>query len=160
MELELFVALKNEITTQLGDKIKHIALWNNQFEHSNNQQDEQAFLYPCVFLEFSQGDFKNLSQGVQQFNITITTHLGFESYKTDDIEILSIKQDLYKVIQRFRNEYFDKITRVSERPDYDHDNIQVFETDYTTTGKDYSKDIRPSILVNPSLLLSATTITL
>ncbi|MCD6017273.1 MAG: hypothetical protein K0S53_394 [Bacteroidetes bacterium] len=160
MELELFVALKNEIATKLGDKIKHIALWNNQFYHSNVELDEQAFDYPCVFLEFSQSNFRNLSQGVQQFDITISTHLGFVSFKTDDVEILTIKQELYSVIQRFRNEYFDKLTRVSDRPDYDHDNVQVFVTEYTTTGKDYTKDIRPSVLVTPLLDLSASTISL
>lgn len=160
MELELHQALVSEIRTKLPE-IKTIALFNNQFIHSNGTlQDENSFLYPCVFLQYSQGNFIDLSQGVQQYELTITSHLGFESYKTEDLDVLRLKQDLYKVIQRFRNENLSRLTRVSERQDFDHDNIQVYLTDYLTTGKDFDRDIRPTYQVSPSLILSATTITL
>jgi hypothetical protein len=162
MELELYTALKDEIQTRLPE-IKYVALFNNQFIHSNGvQRNENAFLYPCVLLEFSQSNFRDLSQGVQQFDITVTTHLGFESYKDEDTDVLRLKQELYKVVQRFRNGYFSKLTRIAERQDFDHDNIQVFVTEYLTTGKDFDKDTRPTATMSTgtTLTISATTITL
>lgn len=138
MEKELYIALKKEINKKLP-KIKTVGLFNNQFESENK---ENAFLYPCVFIQFQPNDFKDLSMGVQQFEMTITAHLGFESYKDEDVEILEIKQELYKVMQRFQDGYFSMMTRVAERPNYNHDNIHVYETDYKVTGKDFTADTR------------------
>ncbi len=160
MELELYTALKAEIKNQIPE-IKHVGLFNNQFVHSNGaERDEHPFLYPCVFIEFSNQVFTDLLVGVQEVELIVSTHLGFESYKDEDTDILRIKQDLYSVVQRFRNEYFARLTRVAERQDFDHNNIQVYVTDYLTRGKDFTKDLRPTTSVTPTLFVSATTITL
>lgn len=156
MELELYNALKKEIEDKLPE-IKTVRLFNNQFESMNV---ENAFSFPCVMLQFQSTGFRELSQGVQQFDMTVTTHLGFESYKDEDTDILRLKQDLFKVVNRFRNEYFSRLLRVDERPNYNHSNYQVFETDYKTTGKDFTTDIRPSteVEVVPSISPSIVTI--
>ena len=162
MELGIYTALRTQIETHLGDRIKHVRLFNNQFERSNDDKGgvENAFPYPCVFLQFSDKSFKDLLKGVQQVEMTLTTHLGFESYKTEDTEILQLKQDLYVIVQRFVTGYFDKVTRTSEIQDFDHSNIQVYRTEYRVAGKDYDKDTRATIQVTPTLTLSATTIQL
>lgn len=156
MEKELYIALKQEIERDLPE-IKTVKLYNNQFE---NESTENAFLYPCCLLQFQANGFKELSQGVQQFDMTVTTHLGFESYKDEDVDILRLKQDLFKVVNRFRNEYFSRLLRVDERPNYNHSNVQVYETDYKTTGKDFTDDIRPSKTVTaiPVVTPSITTL--
>lgn len=151
MHLELFNTLKKHIEDNIPE-IKNVRLFNNQFNRDNV---ENAFLYPCCMLQFNSSNFKELSQGVQQCDIMITTHLGFESYKDEDTDVLRLKQDLYKVVNRFRNDTFSRILRVSERENFDHDNIQVYETDYMTTGKDFRDDIRPSIPVLASYAMSA-----
>lgn len=155
MELELYNALKKEIETKLPE-IKTVRLFNNQFE---SMDVENAFAFPCVMLQFQVNGFRELSQGVQQFDMTVTTHLGFESYKDEDMDILRLKQDLFKVVNRFRNENFSRLLRVEDRPNYNHSNYQVFETDYKTTGKDFTTDIRPGVEVEatPSLTPSITT---
>ena len=156
MELELFIALKKEIEDKLPE-IKTVKLYNNQFE---SESVENAFLYPAVMIQFQSNGFKELSQGVQQFDMTVTTHLGFESYKSEDTEVLRLKQDLYKVVNRFRNEYFSRLLRVEERPNYNHNNIHVYETDYKTTGKDFTTDIRPNkdVTTTPVVTPSITTL--
>ena len=156
MEKELYIALKQEIERELPE-IKTVRLYNNQFE---NESTENAFLYPCCFLQFQANGFKELSQGVQQFDMTVTTHLGFESYKDEDVDILRLKQDLYKVVNRFRNEYFSRLSRVDERPNYNHSIIQVYETDYKTTGKDFTDDIRPNKDVTATPVVTPTLTTL
>lgn len=156
MELELYIALKKEIETKLPE-IKKVGLYNNQFE---NESTENAFGYPCVFIQFQSNGFKELTNGVQQFDMTITTHLGFESYKDEDTDILRLKQDLFKVVNRFRNENFSRLLRVEDRPNYNHNNIQVFETDYNTTGKDFTTDIRPNVNVTAIPVVTPTITTI
>jgi hypothetical protein len=143
VELNLYIAIKAEIEAKLPE-IKTVRLFNNQFE---NENVENPFLYPCCFLQFTPLEFKDYANGVQQFNMNVTTHLGFESFKDEDTDILRLKQDLYNVVQRFRNTEFSRLLRVAERPNYNHSNIQVYETDYLTSGKDFTKDTRPSKLV-------------
>jgi hypothetical protein len=156
VEKELYISLKQEIERELPE-IKTVKLFNNQFE---NESTENPFLYPCCLLQFQANGFKDLSQGVQQFDMTVTTHLGFESYKDEDVDVLRLKQDLYKVVNRFRNEYFSRLLRVDERPNYNHSNVQVYETDYKTTGKDFTDDIRPNkdVIATPVVTPTLTTL--
>jgi hypothetical protein len=149
VELALYTALKAHIISELPE-IKSVRLWNNQI---NREEDENAFLYPIVFLQFQPLEFRELSQGVQQFDMIVTTHLGFESYKDEDTYVLELKQKVFKAVNRFRNEYFSRLLRVAERPNFDHPNIQVYETDFRTTGKDFTTDIRPTIttIIDPEV---------
>jgi hypothetical protein len=152
MELALYTALKTHILTELPE-IKSVRLWNNQ---PNRESEENAYLFPIVFLQFSPDAFTELSQGVQQANITVTTHLGFESYKDEDTYILTLKQSLYAAVQRFRDGNFSKLLRIAERPNFDHNNIQIYETDYLTVGKDFTVDLRPSTQVTAVSAITAT----
>lgn len=149
MYLELYTELKKHIANELPN-IKNVRLFNNQF---NREDVENGFLYPCVMIQFSSQNFRELSQGVQQCDITVTLHLGFESYKDEDTYILEMKQDLYKVVNRFRDGNFSRLSRTAERQNFDHNNIQVYEMDFLTTGNDFRDDIRPTIPVNPFLTL-------
>lgn len=149
MELALYTALKTHILSELGSQLKGgVRLFNNQFE---NENVENAFLYPIVFLQFQPLEFRELSVGVQQFDMTVTTHLCFESYKDEDTDILNLKQSLYQTVNRFRGGdlNFSRLLRRAERPNYNHSNVQVYETDYFTTGKDFTTDTRPSTSVTP-----------
>jgi hypothetical protein len=158
MELELYTALKAHIQTELP-QIKTVGLFNNQFQHLlSAHPDENPFLYPCVFIGMKPHTFKDLGMGVQEFDLSLTTHLGYESYKTEAEEILALKQQLYLTVQRFQNGYFTKLLRREETPDFNHPNIQVYQTTYTTHGKDYSGDLRnKTITTTARLALTATT---
>lgn len=126
----------NDLKTRLGtiQGIKHVGLWNNQFARENV---ENAFLYPCVFIQFTNSNFRELTRGVEQFDSIITLHIGFESYKTEDTFILQLKQDVYKAVHRFQpNTGCSMLLRVDEREDFDHPNVQDYQQDYKTTIKD------------------------
>lgn len=150
-QLVIFNKLKEQLS--LIEGIKHVALWNNQFEREN---EENAFLYPCCFIEFNNSNFVNLTLGVQQFDSVITIHLGFESYKDEDTFILQLKQDVYKVVHTLQcGVSASKLLRIDERQNFDHDNIQDYQTDYKTTIKD--ADASPSTLsATPTLALTTT----
>lgn len=150
-QLVVYNKLKEVLSQVHG--LKTVGLWNNQFERENV---ENAFLYPCCFIEFNNDNFVDLTQGVQQFDSIITLHLGFESYKDEDTFILQLKQDVYKAIHTLQcGVSASKLLRVAERQNFDHDNVQDYQTDYKTTIKD--ADASPTYLTaTPTLTLTAT----
>jgi hypothetical protein len=154
MELQLYNALITNINNNLPE-IKTVKLYNNQLERENV---ENPFLYPAIFIEFTDKQFNELSQGVQQINMIVNIRLCFASYKDEDTDILRLKQDVYKVINRFRNEYFSRLLRVSEEQNYDHNNIQQYIIGYKTTGKDFFDDIRPTINVTATASITGAII--
>lgn len=150
-QLVVFNKLKSTLSSIQG--IKHVALWNNQLD---NEKEENAFLCPAVFIEFNNANFKDLTEGVQQFDSIITLHLIFESYKDEDTFILQLKQDVYKATHTLQcGVSASKLLRVDERQNFDHDNVQDYQTDYKTTIKD--ADASPVYLsATPTLTLTTT----
>ena len=140
MEKELFEQLRKNILYYLPE-IKHVALWNNQFIRSNGTntdgRKQMQFNYPAVFIQFSDSTFRQLSLGVQEFEIEVTLHLGYKSLETEDLTILWLKEQLYWVVQRFQEGSFARMSRVKEEWDYDHDNVTVLKMQFHTYGKDY-----------------------
>lgn len=135
--------LYTELRTQLESisGIKYVRLWNNQFEHEN---DNEAFQYPCAFIEFEPTECKNLLSGVQQYDFIVCIHLGFESYKTEDIDILDIKQEVFSKLHRFNStsKMFSLLLRDSDTQNFDHPNVQNYEIRFKVTGKDFEADSR------------------
>ena len=148
-QLIVYNELKKALSTIQG--IKTVGLWNNQFDR---ESEENAFLYPCVFIEFNNSGFKDLTVGVQQFDSIITLHLGFESYKDEDTFILQLKQDVYKKVHTLQcGVSASKLLRIDERQNFDHSNVQDYQTDYKTTIKD--ADASPNNLsASPTLTLT------
>jgi hypothetical protein len=160
MEKELYINLRQQIIDKLPD-IQHVALWNNQFNRSNgNTSDtrvEKPFNYPCVFIEFAYSEFRQLSLGVQEFDLEVILHLGFKSYETEDLDILDLKQRLYYWVQRFQQGNFARLSRVSETWDYDHDNITELIMQFHTRAKDTSRYVlKDNILGTQSVDLVLT----
>ena len=133
MQLAIYNALKARIST-LQD-LKYVALWNNQYER---EDVNVAFGYPNCFIEFPDAQYLDNLQGQQQGTLQINLHLGFESYKTEDTEILQLKQDLNTLIHGWSTPYNSRFLRRSEVQSNDHTNIQEFIITYTMQGFDYS----------------------
>src|ERR1035437_215457 len=97
MQYEYYNALVKHINTTLPE-IKSVRLWNSQ---NLNEKVENAFLYPIVFIEFKDQTYTNIGEHVQMFNETVCFHLGFESYKDIDADILTLKQRLHYVLMNW-----------------------------------------------------------
>lgn len=139
MQLELYNALKTQIETLTT--LKYVALWNNQFERENVNI---PFGFPCCFIEFADIVYSDLLNGTQMFSMNVKLHLGFESYKTEDTDILSLKQDLHAKVHTFSQGYNTKLLRREETQNFDHDNVQEYIIAYAVSGKDYSKSTLPT----------------
>ena len=150
-QLVVFNELKNVLGNVQG--LKTVGLWNNQFER---ESEENAFLYPCCFIEFNNDNFKDLTQSVQQYDSIITLHIGFESYKDEDTFVLQLKQDIYKSVHTLQcGVSASKLLRVAERQNFDHTNVQDYQVDYKTTIKDADANVAGT-QVTPILTLTVT----
>ena len=147
----LFYAIKaaiEAIPLVNGQKvIRHVDMWNNQFEHEN---ENRSFRFPCVFIEFVPQDFRDLMGGVQQYDMNVVLHIGFDTKERTNLEIFSIKRKVHVAVEGLYAEYqseksfFSVLGRISDEIDNDHDNVQDHRVTYFTTGKDFSTDSRPT----------------
>ena len=149
MQLQIYNALKARISTL--QSLRYVALWNNQFER---EDVNVPFNYPCCFIEFPAADYIENLQGQQQGTMTIALHLGFESYKTEDTDILQLKQDLNQLVHGWSTPYNSKFLRRSEVQSADHTNIQEFIITYTMQGFDYSASSQPTTEANVNTLIT------
>ena len=149
MQLAIYNQLKARISTL--QSLKYVALWNNQYEREN---ENVAFGYPNCFIEFPAADYIENLQGQQQGTMTIALHLGFESYKTEDTDILQLKQDLNQLIHGWSTPYNSKFLRRSEVQSNDHTNIQEFIITYTMQGFDYSASSLPTTIADVNTLIT------
>jgi hypothetical protein len=86
--------------------------------------------------------------------MSIALHLGFESYKTEDTDILQLKQDLNQLIHGWSTPYNSRFLRRSEIQSADHTNIQEFIITYTMQGFDYSAMNGPTTEVLVTTLIT------
>lgn len=139
MERDLYNALRSQIEYYLPE-VKYVRMWNNQFARSNGTgtdgRKQSAFGYPCVFIQFHDSVFRQLSLGIQEFDVEISLYLGFKSFETEDEDILDLKERLYWVAQRFQQGNFARLSRVTEEWDYDHDDVSVLRMQFHTRGMD------------------------
>jgi len=149
MQLAIYNQLKARISTL--QSLKYVALWNNQFER---EDINIPFNYPCCFIEFPSADYIENLQGQQQGTMSIALHLGFESYKTEDTDILQLKQDLNALIHGWSTPYNSRFLRRSEIQSADHTNIQEFIITYTMQGFDYSSSSLPTTEVLVTTLVT------
>lgn len=149
MQLAIYNALKARISTL--QSLKYVALWNNQFER---EDVNVPFNYPCCFIEFPAADYIENLQGQQQGTMTIALHLGFESYKTEDTDILQLKQDLNQLVHGWSTPYNSRFLRRSEVQSADHTNVQEFIITYTMQGFDYSASSQPTTEANVNTLIT------
>jgi hypothetical protein len=112
------------------------------------------FNYPCCFIEFSNADYIENLQGQQQGTLSIALHLGFESYKTEDTEVLQLKQDLNALVHNWSTPYNSRFLRRSEVQSFDHTNIQEFIITYTMQGFDYTASSLPITSATVTMLIT------
>ena len=131
MQLALYNALKTRLEAITA--LKYVALWNNQFER---EDVNVSFNYPCAFIEFTDISYVDDLQLRQRCSMTVNIHVGFESYKTEDTSILTLKQTINKALHGKSLPNITKMLRRSETQNFDHTNIQEYIIGYEITGLD------------------------
>jgi hypothetical protein len=148
MQLSIYNDLKQRISTLAA--LKYVALWNNQFER---EDVNVPFGYPCCFIEFADTSYVDDLNLRQRGTLQINIHLGFESYKTEDTDILQLKQDLNELIHGWSTPNNTKFLRRSETQNFDHTNIQDYIISYQVTGLDVTSVNLPTADATVSTLI-------
>lgn len=147
VKTDLYLAVKKRVLNTTG--VKHFALFNSQFD---NIEQEQLFPFPCVFLEFADLQYETVAKGGQKGDFILRLHVGFESVATEDLQLLELLEELHQKIQGFGNEgesedgFFLPMNRVSEAQDTNHDNITVWQVEYSSLVHDNSGHVNNGLI--------------
>lgn len=144
---DLFLAIQTKITTEVPS-ITYVRVFNNQFENAVNENNTYDFPMPCVFVEFvNEQEPKQLGEGVQLFEpLLVKLHLGVNELDSADgnldqnLQIFTLKDSLFKAMNKFEPDKASVFIRVAEAQDYDHTNIYVFTQTYKTTWVDFNRE--------------------
>lgn len=146
---QLYLDIRNRIETECTD-ILFVRLFNNQFERSNNdeftQNDEQAFPYPCVFIEFpDENNAISSSYGARRLEVLVRVYIGFESYKHEDVEIFDIAGSVYKALDGWNASTSSTLQYVAQRMDYNHNNVYIYQYDFRCQFEDATNYIKDKL---------------
>lgn len=147
---DVFVAMRTKLFADIPD-LKTVRLYNNQFERMN---EESAFDFPCVFIQYSTLASNDLGQGVRCIDFVITLHLGFERLDLsqggvkyngvvvpEEIGFFEFQNDVYKSMNHFRPAGCSAMQVSEQRTDDDHNNVYVHQIDFICSGIDQATDV-------------------
>ena len=152
---DVFVALRTKLFADIPD-LKTVRKWNNQFERMN---EESAFDFPCVFIDFSTLASNDLSQGIRTINFVITLYLGFERLDLsqggvkyngvvmeEELGFFEFQNDVYKSVNHFRPAGCSALQAQDDRTDADHNNVYVHQMDFICSGIDQATDVTNTLI--------------
>lgn len=170
----MFRFLIEDIMTKIGadlPEFKTVALFNDDF-NKNEQGLTDIIKFPALFIGFPEGvTFTDGGAGVQKtseivlrFYIAKSLTKGRASNNTTVLDLLDLKQKVYKTFQGYKSNGFNTFKRRSEQTDEARTNFYVFIQDYTTDILDDTKyvdggatthqitalDITDDIVINPA----------
>ncbi len=130
--------LYEELREQLEDSITgvHVRLWNNQVRLSEEGQ-QIPFTFPAVFIDFPTIVWQQMGKGVQNTEVMVVRlYVCYESFHTseneEDLEIFTLREDVYMALQDFKPTASSKLQRIAEQTDPNHTNVYVWVMDYQT----------------------------
>jgi hypothetical protein len=126
----IYTDLKSRIETLT--QIKTVGLFNNQFA---NENQEKPFVYPAVFIEFSDITFETENQGIKKIKLETTLHVGMRQL-VEDLELFDIVQAVSAVVDGYTPDYSTPYIKVREVHDVDHDNVLVWNIVFVSTVTD------------------------
>jgi hypothetical protein len=135
-------------------KVKFVGLWSN-----NEEQMDIPDLLPAIYIEFLPAQYRELTNGIQDFDIDIKLHIIFESYKDVDLDVLALEDKVFSVVHKKQYGFWGQLIRVSDQQDFDHTNVQEFSQIYRARScKTYTADNRPTNAVQTAPVVNSTSI--
>ncbi|MDQ3534628.1 MAG: hypothetical protein M3421_03275, partial [Bacteroidota bacterium] len=123
----LFEQIRDRLIAQVP-ALKTVDMFNSQYDRSNNDNTEQniqePFDYPACFISFENITWVGISSGVQDAQVTVRLHIGF-THLVEFLPVFDLVQSIHLVLAGFGDSYFTSLTRVAEKPNFDHNNVYV-----------------------------------
>lgn len=138
----IYLGIKSRLESEVTS-LQTIRLFNDQFNKSNTEAIEQAFAYPCCFIEFI-NDAPMVSQGAgaKRLEVEVRLHIGFESYELEDITIFDLVESIQIALDGYSTTSFTPLTYLAQRMDYNHNNVYIYQLEYTCIYEDDSSYIK------------------
>lgn len=130
--------LKNLKDVNDNQVIKHFDLWNLNVEFI---EQETPFNMPAVFIEFAAIDWKTLSGGIQQADITVMLHVitrwhgtaaDGASTREDALAYFDLLDQINKAMFGLKGEGFSAFKRVKSFTNHNHEEIIESIESYST----------------------------
>ena len=171
MTTEIYNTVKNALSTILGADsyplFKTVMLWNSQTDHVLAEaNDSYPWLSPACFIEFNNINCTNLSKKaqIQQCDYDMILHIVHDLRMNEDVSILDSKLKAYQKIQTLEFAMTEpttgRLTRISENPNYDNNELQVYEQSYHSTYNDFSAVPIPNTGMVSNLIINQTIVTI
>jgi len=167
MQRELIDKVIARVKSELP-QFKTVDIYNNQFD----KQDAgviDSFRFPAIFLSFPNGAEYSEHGGKTQRaeDLTVRFYIADELTKSrlsiskTVLEIMDLKQEVFKVFHGWGADCIKTFSRVYEETDEDRTNYYVFIQDYNTNVTDGSNyidqgaevtlglDLTPELIINP-----------
>ena len=138
----VYEAIRARIESECPD-VAHVRVWNNQLALME-AREQLAFNFPADFIEFTENEYSQLGEGIQECNGLITLHICDNFYNGDDIEenlqIFDIKTDVFKALNDWKSTTArtSPFMRVNEAQDTEHSNVYHFIQTYAVRWQDAS----------------------
>ena len=133
MRKQLYLAVIERlktITNYLNQPIiEYYDLWNHNVEFI---EQETAFNFPAVFIEFAPINWKNLSMQVQESDVVIKLHVvtRWENISADGsnsqeqaLELFDLLDSIKKALTGLQGNGFSAFKRIASDTNHDHEEI-------------------------------------
>ena len=138
MQRDLIQFILEKIAAELP-QFKTVDLYNEQFDKQDNGLID-SFRFPALFVSFPDGaNYENYTSGVQHaLDIRVRFYIADELTKSrlsigkTVLEVLDLKQEVFKVFHGSGAAYIKSFLRVYEETDESRKNYYVFVQDYYT----------------------------
>jgi hypothetical protein len=135
------IEIHNKLTAVLKSipEIRTVDLYNQQVKKLKEGK-EVPFLFPAVFLEYSNITYKQEGAGTQKGELTVTIHIYANNFKDPVNEIFQLRAKVHRAIHGLRseNDTFSSLVRTGEDPPSSWDSILEWQMDYQATFVDNS----------------------
>ena len=149
-------------------QFKTVDVYNNQFFKQDDGTID-SFSFPAIFLSFPEGaEYSLFTAGIQQApEITVRFYIADKLTKSRTsisktvLEIMDLKQEVYKVFQGWSSQPIGAFSRIAEQTDEDRRNYYTFIQDYKTkiidsdntickgTQVTLEADLTTELIINP-----------
>lgn len=141
----IFNAIKQSCLSIEG--VKEFGLWNNQVSKLK-AGDKNPVRFPAIFVQF-ENQYNQLSAARQEIDGTFILYICLQSLKHKDEDILLFKDYVYQQLAKhLPKNGFQDFYRVFELQDTDHDNLIIWQQEYSYSYIDDTA-IEGTTIVNP-----------
>ena len=167
---QFYIDLMNrllEIKEGNACKVKHIDLWNNQTTQDGEEDEDDVFPTPAVFIEYLPADMQTLGNRKQATELDFILHIVSEvmtehssretpGIRSNALAHLILCDQVFERMQNFIGEYFGAVSRIGFTMDHNHTNMYEHSQKFRVRITDEAAMHKLQRFNNPDLVINTT----